>query len=356
MTKFAFLIHPLAAKDLARKWPIAGVFPERFLEWVLGKMSPRIMSHVKGIKSLTGQETEGYFIAVPLTPHMFMTYPLEKVYAKMAAAVELAREQGVEIVGLGAFTSVVGDGGETLHKMTGMPITTGNSYTVATAIEGALDACDRVGIDRKTATLAVIGATGSIGRCCAEVMGKEFGKTILVGRDFAKTELVAKDIPNAVPTVTLDSVIDADVVVTVTSADAPVLLPEHLKQGAVICDVARPRDVSVRVAKERPDVLVIEGGVIEVPGPVDFGLDFGFPEKTAYACMSETFMLALEDRKESFTLGKHVYADQVREMQEMAKRHGFKLAGYRSFERAVSDDQIERVRESRKAAIAVAGS
>lgn len=314
------------------------------------------MSHVTGIKSLTGQETEGYFIAVPLTPHMFMTFPLERVYATMAKAIEMAREQGAEIVGLGAFTSVVGDGGETLQRMTGMPITTGNSYTVATAIEGTLDACDRVGIDRKSATLAVIGATGSIGRCCAEVMAPEFGRTILVGRDLEKTEAVAKEIPGASATISMDSVIEADVVVTVTSADAPILLPEHLKKGAVICDVARPRDVSVRVAKERPDVLVIEGGVIEVPGPVDFGLDFGFPDKTAYACMSETFMLALEDRKESFTLGKHVSSAQVREMQEMAKRHGFKLAGYRSFERAVSEDQIARVRESRLASVAAVGS
>jgi len=113
-----------------------------------------------------------------------------------------------------------------------------------------------------------------------------------------------------------------------------------------VCDVARPRDVSWRVAKERDDVLVIEGGVVAVPGDVEFGFDFGFPPKTAYACMSETMILALEGRYESFTLGKDVSVEQVREISALADKHGFKLAGFRSFERAVTEEHIERIRGS----------
>src|SRR5690606_20073057 len=108
--------------------------------------------------------------------------------------------------------------------------------------------------------------------------------------------------PRARATVDINEIKNADVIVTVTSSDTSVIQPHHLKAGAIICDVARPRDVSVRVVKERSDVLVIEGGVVRVPGKPDFGLNFGFPPGTAYACMSETFMLALEDRPESFTL------------------------------------------------------
>ena len=37
---------------------------------------------------------------------------------------------------------------------------------------------------------------------------------------------------------------------------------EDLKPGAVVCDVARPRDVSKEVAQKRNDVLIIEGGVV----------------------------------------------------------------------------------------------
>ncbi len=62
--------------------------------------------------------------------------------------------------------------------------------------------------------------------------------------------------------------------------------------------------------------------------------------------MSETIMLALEGRYESFTLGKTVSVEQVEETQRLATKHGFKLAGFRSFEKAVTEEQIARVRKA----------
>ena len=121
--------------------------------------------------------------------------------------------------------------------------------------------------------------------------------------------------------------------------------PEDLKPGAVVCDVARPRDVSARVAQARDDVLVIEGGVVEVPGDVEFNFNFGFPPKTAYACMAETMVLALEKRFENFSLGREMTVCQVDEISALAAKHGFKLAGFRSFERALDNNAIEKIKE-----------
>ena len=115
-------------------------------------------------------------------------------------------------------------------------------------------------------------------------------------------------------------------VLTATSAARPVIQPEHLKHGAVVCDVARPLDVSPRVARERDDVLIIEGGVVDVPGEVDFGFDFGLPPGKAYACMAETMVLALEGRYENYSLGKQVRIKQVREIAQLAHKHGFRLS------------------------------
>jgi predicted amino acid dehydrogenase len=138
---------------------------------------------------------------------------------------------------------------------------------------------------------------------------------------------------------------EADCVVTVTSSDAAIILPKHLKPGSVVCDVARPRDVSRRVAEQRDDVLVIEGGMIEVPGPVDFGFNFGFPPRMSYACMAETMALALEGRYEDYTVGKNITVAQALEIQAIAARHGFRLSGFRSFEAEVKPETISAVRE-----------
>ncbi|MBW3635694.1 MAG: shikimate dehydrogenase, partial [Armatimonadetes bacterium] len=129
------------------------------------------------------------------------------------------------------------------------------------------------------------------------------------------------------------------------------------KIGAVICDVARPRDVSKSVVEKRDDVLVIEGGVIEVPGiDVQFNFEFGFPRSTAFACMSETMMMALDGSYHNYTLGRDLSVEQVQNIGVIAQKHGFKLAGFRAFEIAVTDEAIERTRDNarRKRGLVVA--
>ncbi|MBS1707111.1 MAG: shikimate dehydrogenase [Armatimonadetes bacterium] len=351
MVRFAFIVHPITPKDIARKHPAAKLMPDAAIEAMMRTMKPSVASRITGVESITGAKTEGIFIGLPLTPTMFLEDPLELVYDKIVACCDIAADEGCQIIGLGAFTSVVGDGGVTVASRSKIAVTTGNSYTVATAIEGTLLACQQVGLTTAGATLAVVGATGAIGRTCAICLAPAFAKTLLVGRDQARTEAVAAQVARGEATTDMHRVREADVIVTVTSSDTAVIQPEDLKPGSIVCDVARPRDVSVRVAKERPDVLVIEGGVVSVPGDVDFGLDFGFPPKTAYACMSETMMLALDGRAESFTLGKDVTVEQVEETQRLARKHGFHLSGFRSFEKAVDQTTIERVRAARTALV-----
>jgi len=352
LEKFAFIIHPMEARrDVAKKgglFSVARYLPEPAVEWAIQFKSPMVMSHITGIKSPTGAEAEGWFIGCPLTPAQLLTLPQDFVYKRLVQCGRLAESLGAGIIGLGAFTSVVGDGGITVAKSLDIAVTTGNSYTVATAVEGGLDAARRMGVVMERAKVAVVGATGSIGRTCAQMLAPRCAEIALIGRDLTRLEAVGRELTGACVRLYDDvhlGLRDADLVITVTSARDAVIVPEDLKPGCVVCDVARPRDVSVRVARERDDVLVVEGGVVSVPGPdADFHFSFGFPPRTAYACMSETIMLALDRRYESFTLGKEVSIAQAEETARLAKRHGFRLAGYRSFEKAVTEETIERTK------------
>ena len=355
MQRFAFVIHPIdVRRDVARKYPVAQYLPEVVVANIIRHLSPHIVSHITGLRSeTTGEEAEGWFIGCPLTPTQLLTLPTEQVYKKLAQCGKIAEDLGAGILGLGALTSVVGDGGVTVAERLNIAVTTGNSYTVATAVEGATRGLELMGVPLEEATVAVVGAAGSIGRTCALLLGRSCRRLVLVGRNADKLRPLERDLraEAACEVFVTDDIArglkDADLIVTVTSAVDAVIQPEHLKRGAVVCDVARPRDVSVRVARERKDVLVIEGGLVAVPGPdVDFRFDFGFPPKTAYACMSETMMLALDGRYESFTLGKEVSVAQAEEIGRLAEKHGFRLAGFRSFERAVTDETIAEVRKA----------
>ena len=100
------------------------------------------------------------------------------------------------------------------------------------------------------------------------------------------------------------------------------------------------------VAAARNDILVIDGGMVDVPGPVDFHFNFCFPSGKSYACMAETMALALEGRFEDYTLGKEITRERVMEITAIAHKHGFRLSGFRSFEKAVTSEQIEIVRQN----------
>ncbi len=360
MQQFAFIIHPIdVRRDVARRYPIARYLPVSVIESLLKRKDPMVVADVLDVRSDTGEEAVGWFIGCPLTANQLVSLPLDFVWDKLEKCGRIAQEMGAGILGLGAFTSVVGDGGVTLaSRLPGLAITTGNSYTVATAIEGARRGAELMGHSMQTSHVAVVGASGSIGATCAEILARDAARVTLLGRDRERLDEIAQRIrPEARATIDVATDVavalpDADVVVTVTSAVEAVILPSHIKRGAVVCDVARPRDVSVRVASERNDVLVIEGGLVRVPGDMrsvrhdkpDTPFSFGFPPGTAYACMSETMMLALERRDESFTLGKTVSVAQVDEINGIAERHGFRLDGFRSFEHAVEPAEIERIR------------
>ncbi len=312
-------------------------------------MSPQLVSHISGIRSATGATTQGWFVGCPLTARQFVESNPEQAMDKIVQAGKLAQQLGAEIVGLGAFTSIVGDAGITVAQALDIGVTTGNSYTVATAVQAALEAAELVGIAPRQARATVLGATGSIGRVCAQLLAPQVGALTLAARRRQVLEELADALSLGGSQVDIQTDInqalrDANIVITVTSAVDSIIQPEMLKPGAVVCDVARPRDVSQQVAEQREDVLVIEGGVVSVPGNVEFNLDFGFPPQTAYACMAETMILALEGRCEDYSLGRHLELARVREIDRLAQKHGFGLAGFRSFERPVTEEQLDKVR------------
>ena len=358
MDSFAFIIHPIDPKrDVSRKFPFLGkVLNERQIDFFSTYFPPVYISEIEGITSqATGKQIKGWFIACPFTPRRMLELPVRTVYRKIIQTGRLAEKLGADILGLGAFTSVVGDAGITIADRLAVPVTTGDSYTVALAVQAIRDAARIMDISMKDATVAVVGATGAIGRVCAELLADEAAELLLVARDEKKLaelqeRLQVRAKSRLVTSTKMDVLSRAQLILTVTSAIHDIIRPEHLLPGSVVCDVARPRDVSAMVAAARNDILVIDGGMVDVPGPVNFHFNFGFPPGKAYACMAETMALALEGRFEDYTVGKDITVGRVQEITAIAERHGFRLSGFRSFEREVTEEQIETVRTNARRA------
>ena len=124
MNTFAFIIHPIDPKrDVSRKFPLAGrIFSERQINFFSTFFPPVYISEITGITSqATGETIQGWFIACPYTPARMMSLPVRTVYRKIIQTGHMAEKLGANILGLGAFTSVVGDGGVTIAQSLDIP-------------------------------------------------------------------------------------------------------------------------------------------------------------------------------------------------------------------------------------------
>ncbi|HXW52392.1 MAG TPA: NAD(P)H-binding protein [Candidatus Acidoferrales bacterium] len=355
MRTFGFLIHPLSYDDVLRYEPKAAGKGMPLIKKILEWMPAYKVSHVTGVRSLTGEEIEGYFIAVPLLPEQFLDLPRTEVMARIIKGANIAAELGCGIVGLGGFTAVVGDGGPTVAENCPIAVTSGNSYTISAAMQSLFRGASEMEIEIPQASAVVVGATGSIGSACAQILGNRAARVTLAARNATRLAKLAHAMQPHV-SAKLDWTTDisnairhADLVLTATAATSSVVEPEDLKSGAVVCEVSLPHDVSRRVATERDDVLVTEGGNIQVPGDVNFNFDFGLPPKTSLACMAETMILTLENRFVNFSLGRGVNLDKVLEIERLAAKHGFELAGMQAFDKQITPDMIANTRERARA-------
>ena len=356
--KFCFVVHPLSLDDVARYEPGAKGKGEAIVRKILEWMPPYAAVHVTGVRTPDGRETEGWFVGSPLLPQQILDLPREDIYNRIVRSIEIGAELGAQVAGLGAFTGVVGDGGVTIAQRSPIPVTTGNSLTIAAGLQSLFRGAREMEIDLANATAVIVGATGSIGGACARLIAPKVREVILVARNQTRLQNYYAQISSQLPCIsscTTDisaAVRRAQLVLTATSSTQDVIEPEDLQAGAVVCELSLPHDVSRRVALERPDVLVTEGGNMVVPGTPRFErvrepgaeFDLNLPPRTALACMSETMVLALENRLENYTLGRGIELEKVVEIERMAARCGFTLADMRAFDTAITPEKIAATR------------
>ncbi len=363
-SRFAFVIHPLSQKFFTNVEPLGLVARHSpspvvdAMEKALAYAPPFVYTHVTGITSPTGAEAEGWLITVGGTPKEMMAHSPEFTYARLLQAAEIARKLGAQVMGLGAFTKVVGDAGVTVAKKAPLPVTTGNSYSASGALWAAHEAIDRLGIaevdekGRIKGRAMVVGATGAIGSVCARLLALASDELWLVSPESAKLLALKHEIEQDGPRARIhvaatpdDHLAEMDVIVTATSgAGKRVLDIMKVKPGCVITDVARPLDLSAEDVAKRPDVLVVESGEIELPGEVRMR-DIGLPDGVVYACMAETVVLALEGRYETFTVGRNIEWEKVKEIYRLGLKHGMRLATISGVNGIFTDEDIARVRE-----------
>ena len=384
--RFAFLTYVNAIPGYVDLDPNFGTFSlrqmTRLRKRVSGLLNPATIGEAV-IESTAGKRAYGEFIGLPYTPQELIDMPYDHVIEEISWAVGLAKSRGARIVGLGGFTSIVTQGGICLRDAGLSPLTTGNSYTAIAGRRTVELACEKCGKSLSRSTVAIVGAAGSVGRATAILISENVGGLILVGNPgFPErsrnrlmnvaagilsylwglvcrghifvdgtlgSELASLDIHVlGAPTpatfisaaeelekrgglirVTTDineCLNQADIVVTATSSVESFIKADHLRRNAIVCELSRPLNVCAEVRTLRPDVSVVEGGLIRIPGAPILGVDMGLEPGMVYACVAETMLLALEHSYKDTSLGVDLDISSVLQIEELGNKHGFSVA------------------------------
>ena len=358
--KFAFIIHPLDKFDLLKipclpKKLRRNKHMASFLDSISHTFPGFHYGRITGIVSdFDGTKVEGDIYTVTETPKTMLSRPVEKMYKKFLSIASNADKNGNKIMGLGAFTKIVGDAGVTVNKRSPIPVTTGNSLSAAATLWAAKYAIHQMNfvniIDEKyDGTVMVVGATGSIGKVNSKVLSKSWKKLIIVAPKLYKLIDLKSEIQKINPNCEVICSTSAnkyanecDLIITTTSAHGQKILDIDLvKPGCVICDVARPFDITKEDALRRPDVLVISSGEVELPGSdVHIGLDLGLDGKSVYACLAETALLALDKQFTSFSLSRDISYEKIYIIDQLAKKHGVKLSAIMGHDMHITDEEM----------------
>ncbi|MGM0583557.1 MAG: aminotransferase class III-fold pyridoxal phosphate-dependent enzyme [Pseudomonadota bacterium] len=383
--RFAFLIHYTEEEDLFRSDPSFRNLDARELgawrEWIKN-LGPGFARPVPQVTSRTGATAEGMIMSVPMLTGDMMGKGRHAAAGMVKEAVDMAREYGASRLGLGAFTSIVTRGGSSATGR-GVPITSGNTLTTVAAVEAIERTAARVGLDLEDAHVAVVGASGAIGRLGALMLARRAGRLTLVGNQanaFAP-RLLSKVADEALATLADDDACDAggppgmlrlearetlrrmgleaprdakglherfslhyadrgqraplecsvnlrealsraDVVLVATSSEVTLVDPRELREGALVCDVARPPNVA-HADLRGSGVLVFDGGVVRPPSAIDLGPFRTLPEDQCWGCLGETMLLALARETRDYSIGASLPLEDADHMRALAARHGF---------------------------------
>lgn len=334
---FAFFIHPLNFEDLYRVVPQIKGKSEEFIQSVIKFIEPFVAVEME-IETATKEKVFGMFIVIPLFSNQFLED--EKLaMSKLIKGSKLAIRFGAKIVGLGAFTSIVGKAGMNLVKNFDgiLSFTSGASYTVASSLEVLDMVIFERNLNKKKLNVTIIGATGAIGKAITKLIYKDFNKIFAVARNKSRLMALKNEIKSdnlVISTDIKESCLKSDVVITATSNPTHIIFPDYLKPNSIVCDISMPHNTSKEVFEKRKDVLVIEGGIIELPSEPIFKKLFndlswndiiGFPENNVLACMAETIILTAEERYENYSIGRNIDENKIRNISILAKKHGFKV-------------------------------
>lgn len=276
----------------------------------------------------------GVYIDTFISPDELRGRPTRRILSKVQDAITAAEREGVSVVTLGGFTSILLES-DALGVRSGVPLTTGNALTAALITRGVERATALLGRDLVAEDVLVIGATGDVGSACARVLSGRVRTLLLSARNRERLEREGTALggTGAVEWSTdVDAMLArAGVIIAVASTPEATFDLSCCRENAIVCDAGYPKNIG-GVDREDSRRLfwggmgMIAGGLKSDDGILERFYSFPVPD-VAHGCMLEGAVLALAGKFESVSRGRgRITPAQVEAMWSLAQRQGVRLA------------------------------
>lgn len=306
-------------------------------------------------------------------------------YEKMCerAVTMLEEDFSCKTIGLGQYTSVVTKNGKTLCN-SNLNITTGNSFTVSIGLDALFSEVSTEIQNKLPLSLGVLGAGGNISSVYCKCFAPYCTNIYLKGSDsrdgLYKTKRVAKDLlsyliqliidkqhdkmnpdlyetlvtsetflriankeislssnnlwdileeelqdNNPIKLITeLDELVKCKLVVVATNHPHPFLESKYFSPDTIVYDISVPINCTEELMNNTKNIKVVLGGIVQLPFNESLPMK-GYPLNNgeAFACISETILLGLENFQGNFSFG-NLTVGQIERIAKIGRKHGFK--------------------------------
>ena len=350
---YAFIVHARSRTDLFKKFSYLRSAPGFLIDFIAKTLPPVVVSRITGLHDIQGEERIGVIIGITMTAKQMLSNR-DLALRRIIQAAKKAKELGAAVIGLGAMTASLSQGGQDVtERVRDIFVTTGRSYTVNGLVEYAEFFIQKFKLNKSEVTLGIVGAAGSIGSGVAVMMarcgirnftlidlerksgGLNATRASLVGFAPAAKVMISSQVRD---------ILGCEIIIAATSAPEVVIKSEHLSEGAIVINDAQPTDVSPEVLKS-PKFLVVEGGVVNSKG-INCHFNFGLAKQNdIFSCLAETILLSYRGADSHHTSTGALDLQYLSQLKTDAKSLQLKLADPQNDLGVISEAQFQRVGE-----------
>ncbi len=347
--KFSFILHLLYPEEIKER----GMSPELFpYEVSVGEAVETLLNQAQIVQygpsmQITsrnnGESCSGNNWVIPLTPHMVLQN--QNLALEMTTkACQMAQEQGAEIIGLALMLGKIGRRGQDIRQRVNIPITNGESYLVSNSLQVLMKLFNFFEWDSKRERVAVYGFPSAIGTLLSEgLLSLGIDVTLIAKQTQHAQKLINKISGKYHASLEVAASIreaqrKCKIIFTAGAGDQ-IVNTDELAKPAIIIDVSLPRNAPIN----DKEVLVVDAGMVSMPRS-SLNISGFFPHK-ALPCLTELIILALEERREDYSLGRNLTPGKVNEIGTLGQKYGFEVDTLYSFGKPIDMEYLSHFKD-----------